>query len=128
MKKESVWIATVPTDSTGAEPTEAYQQHEAAGEILHVLSDPEVTTVVTRTQQAADTALAMGNDRFMGPVCGGIEPAYLWTIEQDGDGTLNEEDRIEMDALGSKMHLIFVTPTSAVSVLHPDADVSVTHT
>jgi len=129
MRKDPIWIVTTPTPTNdspaSAELARAYEAHDAAGEILHVLSDPQTTTVLTSTRAAAGAALAVGEEAFGGPVVSSVLPGYLWTTGRDEHGNDLREDEDELAAMASTMtDLITVDTHSVYASLHPKADVS----
>ena len=96
MKKTSAFLIYLP--ATGATPGPHQYEYDHAvkqGEVLSVVSDPELITIVTTTKEAAWAAFCNNTEGAHGPTEPRVLSAELLEPEDD-------EDRMEIVALGSR--------------------------
>jgi len=111
MRKDEIWIATVPNDDSETPTSDAYQAHEAAGDILHVVSDPEATFILTRTETAARTASEQA-EAHSGPVVISVRRGLVWTADPGDD-----DDLTELQYLETRMAVHAITPVCVFTFL-----------
>lgn len=85
------------SDTPGPKQAE-YDQAVLQGEVLSVVSDPELITIVTASEQAAWTTFGNNTEEAYGPMEPRVLAAELLEAEDDND-------RLEIVALGNRSML-----------------------
>jgi hypothetical protein len=96
MKRTEVSVIFLPATKDTPGPRQAeYDQAIEDGRVLSVLSDPELTTIVTTTDETAWTAYRNNTEEAYGPTEPRVLRGTLLEVEDD-------DDRLEIIALGSR--------------------------
>jgi hypothetical protein len=96
MKQTKVTVVYLPQSDNVPGPLQAeYDQAMNDGRVLSVVSDPELITIVTTTEEAAWIAFRNNTEDAYGPTEPRVMRGILLEVEDD-------EDRLEIMALGSR--------------------------
>jgi hypothetical protein len=96
MKRTKVTVVYLPQSDSVAGPLQAeYDQAMNDGQVLSVVNDPELITIVTTTDEAAWIAYRNSTEEAYGPTEPRVLRGELLEVEDD-------DDRLEVLALGSR--------------------------
>jgi hypothetical protein len=96
MKRTEVTVVYLPQSDDVAGPLQAeYEKAVEDGQVLSVVSDPEMTTLIITTDETAWIAYRNNTEEAYGPTEPRVMRGILLEIEDD-------EDRLEVMALGSR--------------------------